>query len=152
MSAENKAAELVGDREIRAIRVFDAPRELVFDMFTKLEHLSQWWGPNGFTTTTKTMNVKTGGTWRFTMHGPDGRDYENKITYLEVTRPSKIVFKHGGDDTEPVNHETHITLEELGKNKTKLTFLMRFVSPKARDFVVKEYHAVDGLTQTLGRL
>jgi uncharacterized protein YndB with AHSA1/START domain len=152
MTAESKQAELVGDREIRAIRVFDAPRELVWDMFTKLEHLSQWWGPTGFTTTTKSMDIRTGGVWRFTMHGPDGRDYENKITYLEVTPPSKIVFKHGGADTEPVNHETHITLEELGPKKTKLTFLMKFVSPKARDFVMKEYNAAQGLTETLGRL
>jgi len=62
------------DREITATRIFNAPRELVFDLWTTPEHLGQWWGPRGFTTTTHAMDMRPGGEWRFVMHGPDGRD------------------------------------------------------------------------------
>jgi uncharacterized protein YndB with AHSA1/START domain len=83
--------------------VFDAPRELVFSAFTDPEHLSQWWGPNGFTTTTHAFEFRPGGVWRFVMHGPDGPDYQNRITYDEFVPPERIVYRHGaGDDVEPV--------------------------------------------------
>jgi len=72
MAAESRNAALVGDREIRGTRVFDAPRGLVWKVWTEPEHIGQWWGPHGFTTTTHKMEVKTGGVWRFVMHGPTG--------------------------------------------------------------------------------
>ena len=67
-------AALVGDREIATTRFFDAPRELVWKVWTEQEHIGQWWGPKGVTTTTYSMEVKPGGVWRFVMHGPDGRN------------------------------------------------------------------------------
>src|SRR3954464_6742963 len=89
-------------REIGITRVFDAPRELVFKMWTDPKHVAQWWGPQGFMTTTYKMDVKAGGVWRFAMHGPDGRDYENQITYVEVVEPERIAYRHGGGkDVEP---------------------------------------------------
>ena len=140
------------DREIAATRIFDAPRELVWKAWTDPKQIVQWWGPNGFTTTTYEMDVRPGGIWRLVMHGPDGRDYPNRITFLEVVEPERLVFRHGGgDDVEPVNHETTVTFEALGK-KTKLTMRMLFVSPEARRFVAEKYGAVEGLDQTLGRL
>ena len=96
MAAESKNAALVGDREIAAVRVFDAPRDLVWKVWTEPEHIAQWWGPKGFTTTTHKMEVKPGGVWRFVMHGPE-RDYQNKITYLEVVKPERLVYDHGDD-------------------------------------------------------
>lgn len=153
MSELNQPASLVGDREIVAVRVFDAPRSLLFKVWTDREHVGRWWGPNGFTTTTFNMDVRPGGVWRFVMHGPDGRDYQNKVTYLEVVEPERIVFQHGGsaDECGPVNHTTHVTFEDLG-GRTKLTMRMVFVSSKARDFVVKTYGAVEGLAQTINHL
>jgi uncharacterized protein YndB with AHSA1/START domain len=146
-------AQLVGDREIVATRIFNVPRELIFKVWTDPQHIAQWWGPRGFVTTTFKMDVKPGGVWRFVMHGPDGRDYENKITYLEVVEPERLVYKHGGDaDTEPVNFKVTVTLDAPERNKTKLTMRMQFPSAAARDFVVTTYGAVDGLTETLGRL
>src|SRR5262245_19065426 len=92
----------VSDREIVLSRVFDAPRALVFKVWTDPTHLAKWWGPRGFSTTTERMEVNPGGQWRFCMHGPDGRDYQNLITYREVSPPSRLVYKHGGDkDVEP---------------------------------------------------
>jgi len=152
MNETNAPAMLVGDREIVATRIFNAPRDLVFQVWTDPKHIGNWWGPKGFVTTTFKMDVKPGGVWRFVMHGPDGRDYENKITYLEVVKPERLVYKHGGDkDVEPVNFQVAATFEPQGE-KTKLTMRMTFPSAAARDYVVKTYGAVDGLNQTLDRL
>ena len=90
-------------RSIIGKRVLDAPRALVFSVWTDPKHLTQWWGPNGFTTTTYSFDFRPGGTWRFVMHGPDGRDYQNLITFEEIVPPERIVYRHGGaDDVEPV--------------------------------------------------
>jgi uncharacterized protein YndB with AHSA1/START domain len=142
----------VGERELHFTRTFDAPRELVFQAFTDPNHVAQWWGPRGFTLTTKKMDVKPGGTWRFTMHGPDGQDYENLVTYLEVDAPRRLVYKHGGDkETEPVNFTVTAIFEAVG-NKTRMSFQMVFPSGEAREHVVKTYGAIEGAYQTFSRL
>lgn len=152
MTAKSNPATLAGDREIVATRTFDAPRELVFEVWTDPEHIGRWWGPEGFTTTTHAMEMKPGGVWRFVMHGPDGTDYQNKITFLEVVRPERLVYEHRGDkDGEPVHFRTTVTFEEQGK-KTCLTMRMTFPSADARDYTVKTYGALEGLDQTLDRL
>ena len=69
------------DREIVISRVIDAPRELVFEAFTEVRHLSRWWGPEGFTTTTRAFEFHVRGEWDFVMHGPDGTDYQEWITW-----------------------------------------------------------------------
>ena len=71
-------------------RVFDAPRDLVWAAWTDPAHLAQWWGPDGFTTTTSAYDLRPGGTWRFMMHGPDGSDYPNRITFDEIVRPERL--------------------------------------------------------------
>jgi uncharacterized protein YndB with AHSA1/START domain len=152
MADDSRNAALVGDREIRGTRVFDAPRELVWKVWTDPEHVVRWWGPDGFTTTTHSMDVKPGGVWRFVMHGPDGRDYQNQITYLEVVKPERLVYKHGGGkDVEPVNFEVTVTFKEQG-GKTRLDMRMVFPSAKARTHVIETYGAFEGLKQHLGRL
>ena len=72
------------EREILLSRVFDAPRNLVWEAWTDPRQVAQWWGPNGFTTTIEVMDVRPGGHWRHVMHGPDGTDYPNDIVFLEV--------------------------------------------------------------------
>jgi uncharacterized protein YndB with AHSA1/START domain len=84
-------AEDTSAREIVITRVFDAPCELVFDAMADPKQVVQWWGPIGFTTTIHGMDVRTGGVWRHTMHGPDGTDYPNKSIFIEVVRPERIV-------------------------------------------------------------
>jgi len=86
----------LADREILATRLLDAPRDLVWSAWTDVRHLEQWWGPTGFTTTTRRVEIRPGGEWRFVMHGPDGTDYENIITFLEVEAPTRLVYKQGG--------------------------------------------------------
>jgi uncharacterized protein YndB with AHSA1/START domain len=139
-------------RMIIATRVFNAPRELVFDAWTDQKHLAQWWGPDGFSTTTRSIDIRAGGVWRFVMHGPDGRDYENRITYVEVMKPKRLVYRHGGgEDVEPVQFEVEVTFEDLGE-QTKLTMRMVFPSAEERARVIREYGADKGLAQTLARL
>jgi uncharacterized protein YndB with AHSA1/START domain len=151
--AATTASPATSDRELVATRVFDAPRALVFKAWTDPGRIGRWWGPRGFTTTSYAMDVRPGGVWRFCMHGPDGVDYQNKITYTEVVEPERIAYEHGGDkDCEPVNFEVIVTFEEHGDGKTKLTMRMIFPSPAARDFTVEKYGADEGLHQTLDRL
>jgi uncharacterized protein YndB with AHSA1/START domain len=140
------------DREIVITRLIDAPPERVFDAWTDPAQVVRWWGPRGFTTTTHKMDVRPGGVWRFVMHGSDGRDYQNKITYLEVVRPERLVYKHGGDkDVEPVSFQTTVTFNPQGK-KTMVVMRAAFPTAEERDRVVKEYGAVEGGKQTLERL
>jgi uncharacterized protein YndB with AHSA1/START domain len=139
-------------RSIVGTREYDAPRDLVFSAFTDPNHLAQWWGPNGFKTTTLSFDMRPGGVWRFVMHGPDGRDYQNRITYEEVTPPERIVYRHGGgDDVEPVQFRQIITFEDLG-GRTRIVWRGDFPTAGERDRVVKEHSADTGLVQTMARL
>jgi uncharacterized protein YndB with AHSA1/START domain len=152
MSAvKNSAASSTQDREIVIARVFDAPRALVFEAFTDAKHIGEWWGPNGFTTTTAEMDVRPGGAWRYVMHGPDGTDYSNKIVYSEVVKPERLAYAHGADDDGPPHFHATVTFEEQG-GKTLVTLRSIFPTAAARDRTVKEFGAIEGGKQTLERL
>jgi len=138
--------------ELIISRILKAPAALVWDAWTKPEHIVKWWGPTGFTTTDKGMTVKPGGDWYFMMHGPDGRDYPNRIFFLEVDPPKKLVYKHSGDDdTEPVNFHVTVTFENLG-NKTNLIMHSVFESAAELERLNKEYGAIKGGQQHISRL
>ena len=99
-------------------RVLAAPRTLVFSVWTDPKHLVQWWGPNGFRTTTHAFDFRPGGVWRFVMHGPDGRDYQNRITFDEIVAPERIVYRHdGAEEVEAVCFTQTVTFEDLGNGK-----------------------------------
>lgn len=140
-------------RSIVGTRVFDAPRALVFSVWTDPKHLAQWWGPNGFTTTTHAFDFRPGGVWRFVMHGPDGRDYQNRITFDEIVPPERIAYRHGGgDDVEPVQFTQAVTFQDLGNGQTLLTWHGTFATAEERARVIREYGADKGLAQTMARL
>jgi uncharacterized protein YndB with AHSA1/START domain len=153
MAPEHQPAPDEAARTILTTRLFEAPRALVFEAFTDPRHLAQWWGPNGFTTTTHAMDLRPGGVWRFVMHGPDGTDYQNRITYDEVRAPERLVYRHGGagGDLKPVQFHVTVTFEDVG-GKTRLTMRMVFPSAAERDRVAEKYGAVEGAKQTLERL
>lgn len=138
------------DRELRSVRLFDAPRDLVFRMFTEKEHVDRWWGPRGFRNETHSMDVRVGGAWIYTMHGPDGVDYPNEVRYLELVRPERIVYDHGVPD-EPPMFRTYLTFEEAG-NRTRMTMRMIFATVEERNATVEKYGALEGLHQTMDRL
>jgi uncharacterized protein YndB with AHSA1/START domain len=148
-------ASVSADRLIETTRIIAAPRELVWKAWTELQHLATWWGPTGFSTTTQSHELRVGGQWRFTMHGPDGRDYQNLITFLEVQAPERLVYKHGGArDIEPVNFTTTVTFEALPgtPQRTRVTMRAVFPNANARDFVIRTYNAAEGGKQTMARL
>ncbi|MDQ6867802.1 MAG: SRPBCC family protein [Pseudomonadota bacterium] len=139
-----------GARTIVTTRVFDAPRELVFEAWTNPKHLVQWWGPNGFTTTIRAIDVRPDGVWRFVMHGPDGVDYENRIVYNEIVKPERLVYSHGGGgDVEPVQFQVTVTFEDQAAKPSSKGL---FPSAAERDRVAEKYGAVEGAKQTLERL
>src|SRR3984957_18710779 len=116
------------DREIIITRVFDAPRELVWKAWTDPKHVVRWWGPKGFTTTIHEMDVRPGGIWRHTMHGPDGTNYPNESVFTEVVKPERIVFSHGGGKQggdSDAQFQATWTFEAQG-SKTKVTIRMLF--------------------------
>jgi uncharacterized protein YndB with AHSA1/START domain len=139
------------NRSIVITRTFDAPRELVFDAWTDSQHIAQWWGPRGFTTTIHEMDVRPGGVWRYIMHGPDGVDYDNKVVFIEVVRPERLVYDHGSDkEDDPDKFHVTVTFAEQG-SRTELTMRSLFASAEQRDKTI-EFGAVEGGNQTLDRL
>jgi uncharacterized protein YndB with AHSA1/START domain len=151
MAATNNLDLDSDPKVIAGLRIFDAPRTLVFSAFTDPKHLSQWWGPNGFTTTTHSFDFRPGGVWRFIMHGPDGRDYQNRITFSEIVPNERLAWIHGGGDDEPIKFHQTLTFEDVG-GKTKLTWRGEFASAEERARVIRDHGAAEGLVQTMSRL
>jgi uncharacterized protein YndB with AHSA1/START domain len=143
MTEENTA-----EREISSTRIFDAPRSLVWTVWTDSDHIAHWFGPNGFTTTTRVFEFRPGGQWLFTLHGPDGTDYRNEVTYTEIIEPELIRYDHG---PSPVFDVT-IRFEDEDITKTKLTMQMLFPTKEERDRTVEKFGAIEGQKQTLARL
>jgi uncharacterized protein YndB with AHSA1/START domain len=145
------------DREILITRVIGAPRELVFEAFTEVRHLSQWWGPEGFTTTTRAFEFRVGGVWDFVLHGPDGTDYQEWISWTEIVVPERIAMVHGESRDDPNAFESFLTFaseDPAGPDRRATRIEMRTVFPtqELRDEAVDKYHAVEGGRQTLGHL
>ncbi|MGY1615558.1 SRPBCC family protein [Geodermatophilus sp. SYSU D00691] len=139
------------DREIVISRVIDAPRELVFEAFTEVRHLSRWWGPEGFTTTTRSFEFRVGGEWVFVMHGPDGTDYQEWISWTEIVPPEVIGLLHGEFRGDPNAFESVLTFAPEGA-ATRLEMRTVFPTKELRDEAVEKYHAIEGGRQTLGNL
>jgi uncharacterized protein YndB with AHSA1/START domain len=142
------------DREIFVSREFNAPRELVWEAMTNPKHVVNWWGPRGFSTTVEAMDFRVGGEWKHTMHGPDGANYPNHSVFKEIVKPERIVFSHGGrrEGGPDVRFVSTWSFEKLAADKTRVSIRMVFPSPASRDFVVKEFGALEGGKQTLERL
>ena len=150
MAARTDSSASASDREIVITRLINARRELVFEAWTDSKHLPEWWGPNGFTTTTQEISVKPGGVWRFIMHG-HGMEFQNRIVYIEIVKPERLVYSHGAEEGDPQQFHVTVTFENQG-GKTLVTMRSVFPSAAQRDKVVKEDKAIEGGNQTLDRL
>jgi uncharacterized protein YndB with AHSA1/START domain len=139
------------DREIVISRVIGAPRELVFEAFTEVRHLSRWWGPEGFTTTTRAFEFRVGGVWDFVLHGPDGTDYQEWICWTEIAAPERIALLHGESAGDPNAFESVLTFTSDGA-ATRIEMRTVFPTKQVRDEAVDKYHAIEGGRQTLGNL
>jgi len=154
MPTQSSSTPAPSDREIVISRIFAAPRELVWEAMTNPQHVVNWWGPRGFSTTIKQMDVRPGGVWEHTMRGPDGTNYPNKSVFKEVVKPERIVYSHGGgrEGGPGASFTATWTFEAIEASKTRLTLRQVFATPEQRDFVVKEFGAIEGGKQTFARL
>ncbi len=143
---ENKKTD-AKDRELFISRKLNAPVDLVWEAWTHPEHIANWWGPDGFTTTITKMDVRPGGEWNLVMHGPDGTDYDNKSIFREIVPLKKIVYEH---ISYPWILAT-IEFEDQGE-QTLTTWHMLFESAEEFLKVVKTYKADKGLEQNIGKL
>ena len=123
MAAKNKACE------IHINRIYDAPVELVWDAWTDPEQVAKWWGPRGFTLTTHSKDLRPGGIWHYTMHGPDGTDYANKTLYHEVVEHEKLVYDHGGYDERKPLFQVTVLFRPDG-DKTIMDMTMTLPTPE----------------------
>lgn len=128
-------------------RLLDAPRDLVWEVWTNPGHIKHWWGPEGFRNTIDKMEVRPGGAWEFTMHGPDGTDYRNVHVYVELVKPERIVLNHV---TGPKFTMTATFTEE--GDKTRIHLLSLFESEAQLAHVIQVFKADVGMKQNVDRL
>lgn len=126
MAAKNKS------NEIKITRIYDAPVKTVWEAWTDPKQVAQWWGPRGFTLTTHSKDLKVGGHWSYTMHGPDGTNYPNKTLYYEVEKYSRLVYDHGANDDQPALFRVTVNFTDL-KGKTKMDMSMALATPEAAE-------------------
>jgi uncharacterized protein YndB with AHSA1/START domain len=135
------------DRELVISRLLNAPRELVFKVWTDPDHIKNWWGPDGFTNTIHKMDVKPGGEWNLVMHGPDGTDYKNKSIFKEIVKPERIVYDH----ISGPKFTATITFTAVGE-KTLIRWSMLFESKESFEQTVRTFKADEGLKQNIEKL
>ena len=138
------------DRTIHIEREFDAPRDVVFATFTDPDLIPEWWGPRGTTAEVVTMDVRTGGDWRFICHNSDGSQTGFRGTYREVTPPERVVQTFEWEGMPGYISLETATFEDLG-DRTKVTTVSVFYSTEERDGMVGS-GMEGGMNETFQRL
>ena len=123
------------DREIVMTRVFDAPRHLVFDAFTKPELLKRWFGPRGWSLVVCEVDLRVGGGFRFVLRGPEGKEMGMRGVYREIVPPERSVHMESFDDYPGESQVTAVFVEQGGR--TTLTATVLYPSKEIRDMVIK---------------
>lgn len=140
------------DREIVHTRRYAAPRDLVYEVWTRPEHVDRWMGPRGFSTTTSSMELRPGGQWLFQMVHAEHGVFPNRVRYLEVVPGERLVYDHdAGEGSEAAGFHVTVTFEDDGAGGTILTMRGVFGSAEVLENV-KRNGAVEGGRQTLERL
>ncbi|MFD2098809.1 SRPBCC family protein [Flagellimonas iocasae] len=138
--------EKTENRQLSITRTLNAPIDLVWEVWSKPEHIAQWWGPSGFTNTIDKMDFKNGGEWNFMMHGPDGKNYPNRSVFTEIVPMKKIVYEHYNP------HFTATILFEAMEEKTTINWTVVFDTQEMLQTVIKAHNADKGLEQNLEKL
>jgi len=123
------------DREIAMTRVFDAPKQMVFDAFSKPELLKRWFGPRGWSLVVCDVDLRVGGGFRFVLRGPDGKEMGMRGVYREIAPPERSVHVETYDDYPGESVVTAVFTEQGGK--TTLTATVSYPSQEVRDIVLK---------------
>jgi uncharacterized protein YndB with AHSA1/START domain len=151
MEQESVKETTTAEREVVISRVIDAPRELVFEAFTDVRHLSQWWGPEGFTTTTRTFDFRVGGLWDHVMHRADGSDHDELLFWTEIVPPQRLAWLNGDAADDPNGFHTLLEFTADGE-RTRIEMRTLFPSKEARDRAVQKSGAIKGGEQMLAKL
>lgn len=142
------------EREIVLTRIFDAPKALVYDAFTKPALLKRWFGPRGWSLTVCEVDLRVGGAWRFVLRGPDGTDMGMRGVYRELAPPDGSVHTESFDDFPGESVVTTVLVEHGGQ--TTMTATVLYPSQEVRDAVIQsgmEHGAAesyDKLAEVLG--
>jgi uncharacterized protein YndB with AHSA1/START domain len=144
-------ATLSTEREFVHLRTLNAPRALVWEAWSNVEHVSKWWGPNGFRNTFTRFDLRTGGEWIYTMHGPDGTDYPNWMRFDKVEPLAHIVYTHGAAPEDPNAFQGEIIFTDTDDQKTHVEMRVKLASGELRTGMF-EFGVFEGGDQTLGRL
>src|ERR1043166_3914679 len=150
-SSGGEPAHATAAREIVIPRVIGGPRELGFEAVRRVRHLARWWGPAGFSPRRGSFECRVGGEWDFVMHGPDGTDYQEWITWTEIVPPERIALRHGESRDDPNAFESVLTFAPDGP-ATRIEMRTVFPTKELRDEAVEKYHAIEGGQQTLSNL
>ena len=139
------------ERQIVTTRVIGGPRHLVYRAWTEARHLARWFGPHGFSITTRAFDFRPGGAWDFVMRGPDGTEYPNWIEWREIVPLERIAYRQGGRENDPDAFQGTVTFAER-EGGTEIILRTVFNSRAQRDYVAEHYQAVEGARETLERL
>jgi uncharacterized protein YndB with AHSA1/START domain len=139
--------EDISKRSLKMTKTVNATAELLWKVLTTPEYIKDWWGPHEFTTTVRKMDVREGGIWNFTMHGPDGTDYENEFVYSTIIPMKKIILDH----LKEPKFTIIISIQEEG-SQTTVEWCNIFDSIPTLQEAIKAFKADVGLEQNLERL
>lgn len=115
--------------ELTLTRVYDAPVKAVWEAWSDPNKAAKWWGPRGFSITTKSKDLRPGGKWVYTMHGPDGVDYPNITTYFVVEPLKRLEYDHGANENQKALFRVNVVFSE-SEGQTTMKMSMAFESPE----------------------
>ena len=168
MKQINNAGVEIQDRELVVTRIFDAPRQLVYKVWTEPGHVKNWWGPRGFTNPVCEIDLRPGGSYLYVMISPKGQEYPATGKFIEVVKNEKLVYSedmfahqdkwktHIGKlvgsaaDFSTMQMINTIIFEDHGK-QTKMTLTVRFVSNDVRDAILK-CGMIEGMSESLEKI
>ena len=145
------------DRTLVITRTLNAPRSLVWKMFSDPYHLAQWWGPKGYTNRVEKLDFRTGGSWVHVMIGPDGRELPTDNVILEVKEPERIVYRNSPADPKvfganpPPAFTKELTFEEIEGGRTRLVLVCTFDTAEHRDAVTRRGFSI-GTNESFDKL
>jgi uncharacterized protein YndB with AHSA1/START domain len=142
----NKVMEHSESREMRTTSMFKVPVDRMWEVWTNPEHLVNWWGPNGFTSTIHTMDLREGGAWHLTLHGPGGINFPNRSIFKEIIPSEKIVFEHFNP-----HFITTVLFESIGE-RTQIDWSLLFDTAEMRETIIRAHKADEGQKQNLEKL
>lgn len=136
----------IEDRQLRTLKTFNVPVALLWEVWTRPQHLINWWGPKGFTTTIHQMELVEEGEWKLTLHSPDGTNYANRSIFKKIIPNQKIVFEHFNP-----HFTTTVVFESKGE-QSQIDWTMVFDTVEMYQIVVKMHKADKGQEENIERL